>query len=171
MKFFWPQSKGRSPPSPRGSAAGNTSFRPSSHVFSIFCVVLFFLSAVFRLFIYLSCSCIGHVAWIKLIELNWNTYTKTVCILEARWTSQHSKTQETHRDKTWTKKYRTDADFSVITQYQLQQLLLAAITMALSTIGFTASFKDNISLKFHAVFIHIHIHIHFIVKVKGSGFI
>jgi len=36
-----------------------------------FCVVLFFLSAVFCLFIYLSCSCMGHVAWIKLIELNW----------------------------------------------------------------------------------------------------
>ena len=31
-------------------------------------IVLFFLSAVSCLFIYLSCSCMGHVAWIKLIE-------------------------------------------------------------------------------------------------------
>ena len=33
-----------------------------------FCVVLLFLSAVFCPFICLSCSCMGHVAWIKLID-------------------------------------------------------------------------------------------------------
>jgi len=50
-------------------------FSLSPHVFSMFfCVVLFFLSAAFCLFICLSCSCMGHVAWIKLIELKWNEF-------------------------------------------------------------------------------------------------
>jgi len=62
-----------------------------------FCVVLFFLSAAFCLFICLSCSCMDHVAWIKLIDwlidilsgkrrtkLFWNLHPKPESISELK---------------------------------------------------------------------------------------
>jgi len=56
----------------------------SPHVFSMFfCVVLFFLSAAFCLFICLSCSYMGHVAWIKLIDwlmLLFCEWTTDICL-------------------------------------------------------------------------------------------